>query len=115
MNAFRAPSRLGAEWFSVGLTSSFPDLGFDDENLAKYRECSADLKPGCKVFQVPREDGLQRAEVVFGEGGALERSDMKGLRDQVLVFQYKGKFHAVDHVSQSDKLIAVFFGSLESQ
>lgn len=23
-----------------------------------------------------------------------------GLKDQVLVFQYKGKFHAIDHVSR---------------
>ncbi|KAM0263893.1 hypothetical protein ACHAQJ_000928 [Trichoderma viride] len=97
MNPFEAASRLGAQWFSVGFTSSFPDLGFDDENLAKYRTCSADLKPGCKVFQVPRDDSLQRAELIIEEDGALKRSDMKGLKDQVLVFQYKGKFHAIDH------------------
>ncbi|KAL7782203.1 hypothetical protein V8C37DRAFT_397989 [Trichoderma ceciliae] len=97
MNSFAATSRLGAEWFSVGLTWSFPDLGFDDENLAKYRLCSAELKPGCKVFQVPREASSERAEIKFREDGSFERSDTKGLKDQVLVFQYKGKFHAVDH------------------
>lgn len=32
---------------------------------------------------------------------ALEPSDIGGdLKDQVLVFQYRGKFHAIDHVSQ---------------
>ncbi|KAL6903239.1 hypothetical protein GGI43DRAFT_401553 [Trichoderma evansii] len=97
MNSFEEESQLGAEWFSVGLASSFPDLGFDDDNLAKYRTCNADSKPGCKVFQVPREDSLQSAEVAIREDGTLQRSDMKGLKDQVLVFRYKGKFHAVDH------------------
>ncbi|KAL7947573.1 hypothetical protein V8C42DRAFT_318146 [Trichoderma barbatum] len=95
--SFFGASSLGAAWFSVGLASSFPDSGLDDDNLAKYRTCSAEIKPGCKVFQVPREDSSQRAEVVIGEDGMLELSDMKGLKDQVLVFQYKGKFHAVDH------------------
>lgn len=104
MKAFEETPQLGAEWFSVGLASSFPDLGFDNDNLAKYRTCSADLKPGCKVFQVPREDSLQSAEVTIREDGTLQRSDMKGLKDQVLVFRYKGKFHAVDHVSQATRL-----------
>ncbi|KAH6604435.1 hypothetical protein Trco_007881 [Trichoderma cornu-damae] len=97
MDPFWATSRRGTEWFSAGLASSFPNLGFDDENLAKYRACNADPTPGCKIFQVPREDGSQKEEVVIREDGSLERSDMKGLKDQVLVFQYKGKFHAVDH------------------
>lgn len=105
MSSSGEASQLGAEWFSVGLVSSFPDSGFDDDNLAKYRTCSADLKPGCKVFQVPREDGLQSAEVAIREDGTLQRSDMKGLKDQVLVFRYKGKFHAVDHVSQTSRQI----------
>ncbi|PTB35750.1 uncharacterized protein TrAFT101_010596 [Trichoderma asperellum] len=98
MKAFEETSQLGAEWFSVGLASSFPDLGLDDDNLAKYRTCGGDAKPGCKVFQVPREDSLQSAEVTIREDGTLQRSDLKGLKDQVLVFRYKGKFHAVDHI-----------------
>ncbi|KAL7934697.1 hypothetical protein V8C35DRAFT_301607 [Trichoderma chlorosporum] len=97
MSFFGAASRLGAEWFSVGLASSFPDSGLDNDNLAKHRTCNAEVKPGCKVFQVPREDSSQRAEVVIEEDGELEVSDMKGLKDQVLVFKYKGKIHAVDH------------------
>lgn len=107
MSLFGATSRLGAEWFSVGLASSFPDIGLDEGNLAKYRACSADLKPGCKVFHVSREDSSQRAEITIAEDGALQRSDMKGLKDQVLVFQYKGKFHAVDHVSPSGSAIDI--------
>ncbi|KAL6872125.1 hypothetical protein J3F83DRAFT_733887 [Trichoderma novae-zelandiae] len=98
MSSLEELSQPGAQWFSVGLTSSFPDLGYDEDNLAKYRACGGpDLKPGCKVFQVPRDDSLQRAEIDIREDGTLQRSEMKGLKDQVLVFQYKGKFHAVDH------------------
>jgi hypothetical protein len=105
MSSFGEASQLGAEWFSVGLASTFPDVGSDNDNLAKYRACNADPKPGCKVFQVPREDSLQSAEVAIREDGTLQRSDMKGLKDQVLVFRYKGKFHAVDHVSQTSRQI----------
>lgn len=101
MSFFEAPSRLGAEWFSVGLASSFPDSGLDDDNLAKYRACNEEHRPGCKVFQVPKEDSSQRAEVLIDQDGDLESSDLKGLKDQVLVFKYRGKFHAVDHVSPS--------------
>ena len=102
MSSLEESSQLGAQWFSAGLTSSFPDLGHDEDNLAKYRSCGgSDLKPGCKVFQVPRDDSLQREEIDIREDGTLQRSEMKGLKDQVLVFQYKGKFHAVDHVSPS--------------
>lgn len=107
MSFFEAPSRLGAEWFSVGLASSFPESGFDDDNLAKYRACNEELRPGCKVFQVPRDDSSQRAEVLIGQDGNLEASDMKGLKDQVLVFKYRGKFHAVDHVSPSTSVMII--------
>jgi hypothetical protein len=106
MSSLEEASPLGAQWFPVGLASTFPDLGYDEENLAKYRACGgAELKPGCKVFQVPRDDSSQRAEIEIREDGTLQRSEMKGLKDQVLVFQYKGKFHAVDHVSPSCNVI----------
>ncbi|KAK1237155.1 hypothetical protein MKX07_006034 [Trichoderma sp. CBMAI-0711] len=98
MSSLEEASPLGAQWFPVGLASTFPDLGYDEENLAKYRACGGpELKPGCKVFQVPRDDSLQRAEIEIREDGTLQRLEMRGLKDQVLVFQYKGKFHAVDH------------------
>lgn len=115
MSSLGETFQLGTEWFSVGLASSFPDVGSDNDNLAKYRACSADSIPGCKVFQVPREDSLQSVEVAIREDGTLQRSDMKGLKDQVLVFRYKGKFHAVDHVSQisrqTDSHIVIFLGN----
>ncbi|KAJ5994770.1 hypothetical protein N7481_001747 [Penicillium waksmanii] len=77
-NPFRR--QVGAVWQRIGLRSELPDLG-DDEN---YR-----IAPRCKAFNVPKEGGP--AEQV-------EDIDMPGdMKDQVLVFKYKGKVHAVDH------------------
>ncbi|KAK3332581.1 Rieske domain-containing protein [Cercophora scortea] len=107
-NAFRAPSRSGADWFPVGLASSFPDLGSDDDNLLQPRRActgttdDANLEPvpGCKVFQVPPENSSQSTEVPLSADGIVESAESEigaDLKDQVLVFQHRGKFHAVDH------------------
>lgn len=100
MNIFKALSWSGAEWFSAGLASSFPDLGSDEDNLLQPRMCNADLKPGCKVFQVPGADVSKASEVPISTD-SLESSEIVGdLQTQVLVFQHNGKFYAIDHVSQ---------------
>jgi hypothetical protein len=98
MNWFQQTSRLGDAWFSVGLASSFPDIGIDeiDGDLSQPRLCDADHKPGCKVFYVPVTNSPDRKEVSLASEDASEGADLK---DQVLVFQYRGKFHAIDHVS----------------
>lgn len=94
-NPFTAPSRSGTEWFSVGPSSSFPDLG-DDGALSQPKPCGADVKPGCKVFHVPKENSTQRTEIpVTTEHDPETAGD---LTDQVLVFRFRGKIHAVDHV-----------------
>lgn len=108
----------GAGWTFVGRTSEFPDVdGLDENNLAEKRPCkngsrngaaNEEVLPGCKVFRIPRtaagpsvvvEDGDAAIveEIAPEDAGAPEH--MKGMRDQVLVFRYKGKFHAVDNVS----------------
>lgn len=107
---FRSQTRTGADWFPVGPASAFPDLGVDSSNpedqgaLSQPRLCNSELKPGCKVFHVPRENSLQRTEVpLAADADDKEASDIAGdLTDQVLVFQYRGKFHAIDHVSNPD-------------
>ncbi|KAK4112512.1 hypothetical protein N656DRAFT_92979 [Canariomyces notabilis] len=92
LNPFRARTHPGTEWFSVGLASSFPDVGSDESQPQLCGNQGADGKPGCKVFHVPQTDVSQRAEVeIPAEEGTQD------LTDQVLVFQYRGKFHAVDH------------------
>lgn len=98
-NIFRAP-RSGADWFSVGLASSFPEVGSDDEHLAHPRTCDAGPQPGCKVFRVDRDDASQRSEVALTADNLAAFEAGADLTEQVLVFQHRGKFHAVDHVSQ---------------
>ncbi|CEF88848.1 unnamed protein product [Fusarium graminearum] len=85
-------SRKGAQWTFAGYTAEFPDVDDDAGNLAKHRLCNAKSIPGCKAFHIPKEDPSLSKEVEIGDD-ALGQP----LEDQVLVFQYKGKFHAVDH------------------
>ncbi|KAK7432080.1 hypothetical protein QQZ08_001370 [Neonectria magnoliae] len=97
MDFFETLSWSGAEWFSAGLTSSFPNLGSDEDIVSHPRMCNKDLKPGCKVFQVSSEDISKTSEVPISTDG-LGPSEIPGaLQGQVLVFQHKGKFHAIDH------------------
>lgn len=99
MNSFGARSRQQTGWFSAGLSSSFPDLGSDEGNLSELRFCNTDLKPGCKVFHFPKSGGTESTELLMAPD-VLSYAEVEGdLKDQVLVFKYKGKFHAVDHVS----------------
>ncbi|KAB8073598.1 hypothetical protein BDV29DRAFT_191649 [Aspergillus leporis] len=78
MNPFRQRSQLGAAWHPVGLASAFPDLDHDGSRIA----------PRCKAFRIPKESKAPvEADI-----------DLPGdLKDQVMVFKYKGKFHAIDH------------------
>ncbi|GJN72598.1 hypothetical protein PLICBS_006673 [Purpureocillium lilacinum] len=85
MNPFIRKARADAAWHRVGLASSFPDLGSDADG--------ARIAPRCKAFHVPRADGTC-------EPGPPEEADLDlpgDMKDQVLVFKYKGNFHAVDH------------------
>lgn len=91
-------SKGGDTWFSVGLTSSFPNITADDgESIAHMRLCNQSNveRPGSKVFHVPKEDSTLASEVPLGNLDAPPEAG--GLRDQVLVFQYKEKFHAINH------------------
>ncbi|KAL1851108.1 hypothetical protein Daus18300_012655 [Diaporthe australafricana] len=93
-------SQGGNAWFRAGLASSFPNItGEDDDNIAHIRSCGdgADTKPGCKVFYVPKEDSSRANEVALDDSGTP--SEAGSLRDQVLVFQYKAKFYAINQAS----------------
>ncbi|KAM7201153.1 hypothetical protein V8F33_003565 [Rhypophila sp. PSN 637] len=116
---FTAPNMAGDQWFSVGLASSFPDLGQDEEEvgvLSQPRPCGGGngKRPGCKAFHVPKLDSSKSQEVPIIPsasddrtteqqttsdigGGIVNESESLPLEEQVLVFQYKRKFHAVDH------------------
>ena len=98
-NPFRI-SRTAGDWFCVGPASAFPDLG-DDRPLVS--NCAPDTKPGCKVFHVPGDDPSKSTEVAVANDpnndDAAAASEIGDMTDQVLVFRYRGKIHAVDHVS----------------
>lgn len=93
-------SQGGNAWFRVGLASSFPDItGEDEENIAHARPCGSSdgTSPGCKVFYVPKEDSSRANQVTLDDSGTP--SEPGSLKDQVLVFRYKGKFHAINQAS----------------
>lgn len=83
---FGRPSQPGAAWHPVGLASALPDLSLDNE------DCQ--ITQACKAFTIPKTAGPQDAPVEADIN--LPGEDLK---DQVLVFKYKGKVHAIDHVS----------------
>ncbi|KAI9931383.1 hypothetical protein ASPWEDRAFT_25738 [Aspergillus wentii DTO 134E9] len=75
---FRQPSRGG--WQRVGLASAFPDISADESLIT----------PSCKAFTIPKTNGPEApVEADIDQPGEL--------KDQVLVFKYKGKIHAIDH------------------
>ncbi|KAI1373648.1 hypothetical protein F4677DRAFT_213908 [Hypoxylon crocopeplum] len=95
VSPFIASSRRGDAWFCVGLVSSFPDItDSNSTSLSERRSCADQgLVSGCKVFHVPTTDSSQAHQIednlIFSAEG--------GLRDQVLIFKYKGKVHAINN------------------
>ncbi|KAJ5580285.1 uncharacterized protein N7459_006270 [Penicillium hispanicum] len=83
MNPFIRRSQADAAWHPVGLTSALPELDADKD---AYR-----IAPRCKAFAIPK--------TATSAGAPAEVDiDLPGdLKDQVLVFKYKGKVHAIDH------------------
>ncbi|KAF3765361.1 hypothetical protein M406DRAFT_256306 [Cryphonectria parasitica EP155] len=101
MASFFSPfsrSRAGNAWFPVGLASSFPNITGDDGALIRdMRPCAHDdeQRSSCRIFHVPKEDSSKATEVPLSDPGSPPEAG--GLQDQVMVFQYKGKFHAINH------------------
>lgn len=96
--AFSRQSRPGDTWFNAGEASSYPNI-IDDARIADLRLCSDDRLPGCRVFHVPPEDTSLASEVPIDEWKDPEVGGET--KDQVMVFQYRGKFVAVNHVRRA--------------
>ena len=97
MHPFTRRSQTDSVWHPIGLTSSFPDL---DEDKDAYR-----IAPSCKAFHIPKSTGNDRDAAVLAP--AEGDIDLPGdLKDQVLVFKYKGKIHAIDHVSAATRIVS---------
>ncbi len=99
MSLFWSSSRAAAKWLPAGPISDFPDVGTDDGNVIQSRRCDEKMQPGCKIFHVPKADVTQMSEVIIPAHTTQSPSSGAELQDQVVVFRYKGKIHAVDHVS----------------
>ncbi|KAF1847732.1 uncharacterized protein K460DRAFT_374734 [Cucurbitaria berberidis CBS 394.84] len=93
INPFSRTSRAGDAWFCAGPASSYPNVD-DDSRVGEQRACNGKYIPGCRVFHVPREDSSEAIEIAIDDWKDPELGTGK---NQVMVFQYKEKFIAVDH------------------
>jgi hypothetical protein len=96
VNPFSRASRAGDAWFCAGSTTSYPGVD-DSTRVGERRLCREKYVPGCRIFHVPREDSSKAVEISIDDWRDSENGDSK---DQVMVFQYNGKFVAVNHVRQ---------------
>ncbi|KAL2832672.1 hypothetical protein BJY01DRAFT_225862 [Aspergillus pseudoustus] len=80
MNPFRV-FQSGDPWHRVGVTSELSEISEDTEGCT--------ITQSCKAFRVPKTKGEEIVEANIDVPGDL--------KDQVLVFKYKGKVHAIDH------------------
>lgn len=87
-------------WFSVGLASSFPNIT-ESESVILSKELPCDgeaIRRGCRVFATTHAGGETSKAVQISDDpkDQVDASLRRG--EQVLVFQYRGKFHAIDNV-----------------
>ncbi|KAH7072228.1 hypothetical protein BKA63DRAFT_65390 [Paraphoma chrysanthemicola] len=92
-NPFTRPSRAGDAWFCAGPASSYPNLD-DSARVGEQRPCQGTFTAGCRVFHVPRDDSSKAVQVAIDDWKDAKSGDAK---DQVMVFQYAGKFIAINH------------------
>ena len=84
MNLFLGPFQRNQTWYNVGRASDFPDI-------TEAEDGGCQLSSSCKAYKIPKQHNEDVVEANI--------SDLpKDLKDQVLVFKYKGKIHAIDHV-----------------
>ncbi|KAH9882477.1 hypothetical protein J1614_000713 [Plenodomus biglobosus] len=93
VNPFSRSSRAGSAWFCAGPISSYPNTD-GSTRVGDQQSCQGKYVPGCRIFHVPREDTSKTTEVAIDDWKDPEAGNTK---DQVMVFQYKGKFIAIDH------------------
>lgn len=113
-SASAVTSRASEDWFFAGLSSSFPNITDSSEPYFKLvwpQPCRTGAAgapdpthtpkvPACKIFHPRAATGdspetSATAEQIDTDAAAGE--DAWLMKEQVLVFRYKGRFHAVDH------------------
>lgn len=95
INPFSSNPRTGDAWFHAGLVSSYPNID-DAGRVGERRQCLDQFVPGCRIFHVPPEDSSKATEVAVDDWRDQDHGDPK---NQVMVFQYKARFVAINHVS----------------
>lgn len=84
-----------SRWMFAGFASDFPNIESTDSNI---RLSDSVLTPTsntsslCKVLQ-PSTDTNAKSTLLTPTDAVTS----VGLKEQILIFQYRGKFHAVDH------------------
>ena len=96
-SSLSGPALQANTWFFVGLASSFPDILGSEIDLTS-EVCELKGTEGCKIFRVSDGDNVIAVELV-SDIGQEEALNTKDLKDQVLIFQYNGKLHAMENVS----------------
>lgn len=86
-------SRPDASWHRVGRVSHFPEVSQDED---------CQVTPACKAFRIPNGKGEVPTETDINLPGEL--------KDQVMVFKYKGAVHAIDHVRLPIQVFQVSLG-----
>ena len=96
VNPFSRSSQAGNAWFCAGAVTLYPNLD-DSARVGEQRPCGEKKHvPGCRVFHVPRDDSSKATEVAIDDWKDPEVGG--DAKDQVMVFRYKGKFCAINHV-----------------
>jgi hypothetical protein len=100
---FIAPSQSRNPWIFVDLASSFPNITESGSvTLSEEQPCTSDNpgKQGCRVFLGPESDvdGDSKKAVPISHNPKDQTNASLRRGQQVLVFQYSGKFHAIDNV-----------------
>jgi len=103
-NPLSRRSQVNNPWVCAGLVSSYPNID-GSSRIGGQQPCNGLYIPGCRVFSVPREKSLEPTEVAIDDWNSPESGST---RDQVMVFQYKGKIMAIDHVGYSLSLKQTF-------
>ncbi|KAL4996458.1 hypothetical protein BDV10DRAFT_110968 [Aspergillus recurvatus] len=79
-NPFFRSAKADAAWHRVGLLSDFPEISSDSD---------CQVTSSCKAFRIAAGTTEKPVETDIDVPGDL--------KDQVLVFRYKGNVHAIDH------------------
>lgn len=111
-------SRPGDDWFFAGLASSFPDITNSSEPYFKLvwpqpcrapgsKDDTTTKVPGCRIFH-PKATVTSQPSAATGpvasaataeeiDADAAAGEDAWLMKEQVLIFRYKGIFYAINH------------------